>query len=170
MSSVHPRRSNGSTPDYLNQQSILPTASVPRHPATLALGSAPDQQTNPPTSPPLDSSCSKLPKLQSEQILVPNPSQPATASALPDYQPPRTLPEPMKQIPLSSPAARPPFTLSAVPRLAPKLRAPATTPHTPRARAGAVSRRRPSLTREAHHIMEHRTGDFQEQNPPTRFQ
>lgn len=133
MSSVHPRRSNGSTPDYLNQQSILPTASLPRHPATLSSGSAPDQQSNHPTSPPLDSSCSKLPKLQTGQISVPNPSQPATASALPDYQPPRILPEPMKQIPLSSPAARPPFTLSAVPRLAPKLRAPATTPHTARA-------------------------------------
>lgn len=64
---------------------------------------------------------------------------------------------------------RPPLSPGSSGR-APELRAPATTPHPPRAPARAASPRRPTLTREAHDIMEHGTGDFQEQNPPTRFQ
>lgn len=64
----------------------------------------------------------------------------------------------------------PPSPSLGSPGRAPELRAAATTPHPPRAPARAGSPQRPALTGEAHDIMEHGTGDFQEQNPPTRFQ
>lgn len=114
------------------------------------------------------------PKPEREQTpTAPVPlSRPAPSSTLRNHKPPYAIRtsgvNPSLLLRRPPPPSR---TLSpGSPGPAPELRAPATTPHPPRAPARAASPRRPALTREAHDIMEHGTGDFQEQNPPTRFQ
>lgn len=148
-----PAEETGAPPDYSNHQSIIPTANLPRHPATLALprssGSAKQVASPPPPSPTPDAS--SFPSHSQSTSLSPQSS----LSSPPLLQPSLTISllehcrSQMKQSSLFSSVARPPFTLSAVPRLAPKLRAPATTPHTQRAgrsRVPSAARTHPGST------------------------
>lgn len=146
-----------------------PGPSLLNNPRALALpngdGSAKRDflSTRAPPDPPNLSESRPLPPLSPffGQLLLP----PSPTSSLPNSrqnQPSGSLSPP--RVP------GPPSPSLGSPGRAPELRAAASTPHPPRAPARAGSPQRPALTGEAHDIMEHGTGDFQEQNPPTRFQ